>query len=581
MERGSRVVPLEPSSPDDRGRYLNLNTVHRPLLFFSLWIVVLMLVMTIGDEQWWALELLRANLPYLIVVLVLTSLAAVLPHMRPPFSKGASLPGLILLALLFVVVPILLWKFRMQLFLPPPAGLGDSLLLLEHVPVYSRLLGYLDTIDELLELYVRSRAYLWLNDSRGLPIEEVYAYISYAALIPYLLFVYVLWQKRSFPERLALLALTVAVPAVQLYAGYVENYTIASTFLFGTLAWGARLLEERPQAAPSVRPLLLLALLAGVGALFHLIVGLLLPALAYFAWVYCERRPGAFVRGAFAAGLCAVLLFGACALYFLTLAPHPPIPADSHFANPPVLNPSRWFSADHVIGHLNLFLLASPAAPAALLTLLLYGSPDRKRWSWIPDLPTRFLAIATLTLLAWSFVWNGIIGLPADWDLLTMFQGPLNLYLWFLFVHAGRQNPATPSTRLALAMLALNLLVTAAWITRNAEDSEASRANLKRAHENVELFLERTAADPVYEIVSAEHGLERQRIYIQVSLFIVRSRARLAQVPQNETTRAQLERLEIGRQKFERWILLPPAEFENERAEIWNELSALNREING
>ena len=540
-----------------------------------------MLLMTVVGEQWWALELLRDNLPYLIAVLVLTSIAAVLPRMRAPFSERALLPGLILLAMLFIVVPILLWKFRMRLFLPPPDGLGDSLLLLEHVPVYSHLLGYLDTIDELLELYIRSRAYLWLNDSDGLQIEDVYAYVSYAGLVPYLLFIFVLWQKRSFPERVALLALTVAVPAVQLYAGYVENYTLASTFLFGTLACGARLLEEKPQGTTSTRGLLLLALLASVGALLHLIVGLLLPALVYFAWVYCERRPGNFFRGAFVAGLCAALLFGACALYFWSAAPHPPIPADSHFANPPVLNPSRWFGAEHVIGHLNLFLLASPAAPAALLALLLYGSPDRKSWRWLPDLPTRFLAIAALTLLAWSFVWNGIIGLPADWDLLTMFQGPLNLYLWFLFLHAGRQNTATPSTRLALAMLALNLLVTVAWITRNAEDSQTSRENRNRAHENVQLFLERTAADPIYENVAENYGLERQRTYIQVSLFIGRSRARLAQEPQNETTRAQLERLERGRQKFERWITLPPAEFENERAEIWNELSALNREING
>ncbi|MEQ9363001.1 MAG: hypothetical protein RIF32_02090, partial [Leptospirales bacterium] len=166
------------------------------------------------------------------------------------FGRWSSL---MLWGLLLGSAILLLFQFRQRLFLAPPDGLGDSLLILEQVPVYTHLRGYLDSFDELLELYWHSRLYLFTSESFSWHVEDAYALLSIASFALYGTVVFYFLIRRSLFEILAGLALLIFVPALQLFAGYVEHYTIATSWMALSILTGAYALERKGRAdAPPI-----------------------------------------------------------------------------------------------------------------------------------------------------------------------------------------------------------------------------------------------------------------------------------------------------------------------------------------
>ncbi len=523
------------------------------------------------------------------------------------FAPSARLSAGIAGAFAFLGV-LLLWIFRQRLFLAPPEGLGDSVLILEHVPVYARFMGYLDSFDELLVLFLRSKFYLWSSQNLGLQIEESYGVISTGAFVLYAALIVWFLRGRSIAAWLYGLTLFVFAPGLQLFAGYVEHYTLPSLYLSMTLFFAARCLEE-PDGADAANQagtflrhgpglaVAITAALAAITALHHMITTAMAPALVYFVWMLARRdsaqtsyaenlRPFAALAGraVLAAGPILLLTWA----YFLYLAEPRLAFGDSHAASPPVHRPSTLLSLAHARDMLNLLFLAVPVAPALLLLLL--ALPGRGPRDLVATPVLRFTLLATLLFGGITFIVKSLIGFPGDWDLLTFFRIPLSLYVFYLFRRILQSDDApgrfVVSTALPL-LFVLSTTFTGAWIGRNAaltvspEVAEESRLNLNDAHRHVELFFEVIGNDPVYAELAARYP-ERRKLYILVKLFLIRSEERVKTRDFSDAERAELlPRLETAGAEFSRWILLPKDEHGNAHRAVWDRLTELNLRING
>ncbi len=441
----------------------------------------------------------------------------------------------------------LFYLIRMRLFLPPPAGLGDSLLLLEHVPVYTRLFGYLDSFDELLGLYIGSRAYLIFAELWNWPVEQAYAVLSSAAGGLYVLGVLGFLRGRQVAVVISGLALFLGSPAIQLYAGYVENYTLAALALAGCLFYAGRALEapaqERP---PPARSVLILAALAAIGVLLHGVVAFLGPALVYFTWRAADGNITAFTRlGSRATGVAGVII-GPVWVYFFFFAPSPVDFFESFAYRPAILPPGQWFTSAHLLNLGNLVLLAAPGG-LALLLLALPGvvragrhRPGQVLTRLAPEPVQVFFGVATLGFAAHVFVWNPLIGFPADWDLFTMFQAPLHGFVFYrLIARPGAYGArGRPGPTVIAGLVFITLTTTSAWLYRNAQDSPASTANRARATANAGRFSRLIENDEDFARIR-DH--RRRKQYVKGLLFVLRSRDALAARPGPEATALGLE----------------------------------------
>lgn len=487
------------------------------------------------------------------------------------------------------------WIFRQRLFLPPPEGLGDSLDLLRRIPVFTTLFGYQDSFDEILSLYVRSRLFALLS---GFGWNAADAGALWSCLCGALAVAITLIYLRREGPKVFLLGclLLLGVPATQLYYGYVENYSGAHVAVLAVLLAGSRLLSNREESQLTYK-LIGLALVAALGAMFHLMVACTLPALAFLVWRLSTNWLS-FVKLALAAGASAAVLIGCVWLYFLALHPYPIALFDAHLLHPPFYPPRELFSPKHLFDQANLWLLCAPAALFLLPTVLqlaigtspasaamptpqkagkvsgnsgqMEQSPERwageQRW----ELPI-FFGLCAATYCFWGFVWNPLLGFPADWDLLCFFALPLHLLVFEICrpAFAGRWWPSLRPPLWSVALVCLGL--TFAWVARNAHESPQSKHNLQEAADQAQRFLAWQAGDPLYPRLA--HARKKQ--YIKTRLFAFRADAQLS-VDESAQARVLRKRLQKAIDAYAAIVLLDEESFQTRLAPIWKELTAIN-----
>lgn len=488
----------------------------------------------------------------------------------------------------------LLLFFRFRLFLPPPQGSGDSLLLLEHVPAYSRIFGFLDSFDEVLDLYVHSRMYLTAR-SYGFYVEDVYAWTSFAAGFAYTAALLFFLRGRPFKHALLGFGLLYFSPGLQLYAGYVENYSLASVCVSISLFIGVRLLErtsEENRISPF--PILVVAVIAALGALFHLLGSPVLFALVYLVWILSGKKFRRFLLWSACAATAALLVLIPAWAFFLTIVENPVSFGASFTASPAILRPSRFFSVSHGLDLLNLLLFASPAG--LFLVAARYGASTgpqgvpggsqtigMKISGLLGGPPGIFPAIAATTYFVHASIWNSHIGFPADWDLFTFFQGPFNLLVFHIAALKDTKRPHADQPielRWTAAPLLLGFFFTLPWLARNASDSDASRRNKEKARANVEDLVREIERDPLFPAVT---GLAEKRNYVKVKLFRIRCLRALEDDKRPDSVKKALRLdLEKATREYER-LMIPRSGISDTAARkiVWDELTRLNLEING
>lgn len=278
---------------------------------------------------------------------------------------------------------------------------------------------------------------------------------------------------------------------MQLFFGYVENYSFAAAGVLTYLWLGLRLLRGEGRLWTP-------ALLLGVTIALHPSTAVLLLSLLYLGKFQVSGRFGTSPLSAF-----VQLVLPLCFVLFLTvilmergnhglnalLTNDRPGGGDARWFVPLFQVSTRWehytmFSWLHLRDFINEQILVAPAVLPSLLTVGLFAlyhrllrfRSDPNEFDYTTLTPSytlllsatqerRFLLIAALSYLGLTFVWNPDYGGQRDWDLFSLAAVPAALLLaWWLSTLLSFYRYFVAA---ALPLLMFQALHTAAWIYQN------------------------------------------------------------------------------------------------------------------
>ncbi|MCS7222369.1 MAG: hypothetical protein RML36_04280 [Anaerolineae bacterium] len=273
--------------------------------------------------------------------------------------------------------------------------------------------------------------------------------------------------KRSLPPLT--FGLVITLGTIQLFFGYVENYTLMSLgmMVYLWLAW--RCLQGR------LMPVWPATALAITHAL-HPSTLLLAPSLVYLGWAWARRRAGtsgglvaawqiALPMIVVSGGVITLMESGGHGLAYL-VGEDRPGGGDGRWLVPLFKTTTRWehytmFSWGHLLDIVNEQLLIAPVVLPALVCLALLAWPQmRHGTTW-----THLLCLASGAYLLFIWTWNPDYGGQRDWDLFAPAAIPLTLLL-------ADRLAAVLSDREALLqagvmLIAAQALHTIAWVYQN------------------------------------------------------------------------------------------------------------------
>lgn len=437
------------------------------LRFLALLLVGLSLAAPLFREAnaWgvWPATYLSVGWLWLLAALVvaLVFLGDRVPWRRLSPELGA--PWVRLIVALLAVIPFYLFRLRHLRW-------GDAYILIHAIPHPEARLTY--TWQAPLDLFIHAKAWALGNRWFGWPDPTpIYWLISAVAGV---VFIWVLWGLadwlgRDRVERGLLFGLIATLGLIQLFFGYIENYTIMTV---GVLIYiGLALRAVRGELA-----LLWPAAALAVTHAFHPSTIILTPSLLYLAW-QLWRRP---VRPASATRLVAqialpYLLVLAGVFAFMTVGGHglsallstdAPGGGDRRWFVPLFQTSTRWehytlFSSGHLVDIVNEQLLV---APAIWPGLLLAGIFAWRRLPW-RDPAFRLLGVMAVCYLLLTLTWNADYGGQRDWDLFAPAALPAAVLCGYAL---SRALPERGALRTAgWALIATQFFHTALWIYQN------------------------------------------------------------------------------------------------------------------
>ena len=308
----------------------------------------------------------------------------------------------------------------------------------------------------------------------GGSVAQVYATISIVSgmLFVYLMLNFALHLGRDQLERATIAGLVLSTGSMQLFFGYVENYTLISVGLLISMIVGWLALQGRIQP---FWPILSLS----VTNCFHPSTVFLWPGMFWLMW-RCYQR--GHVRGA--DGLVQLvitpLLIGGTVFAIMEMGGHGlnslagadrPGGGDGiwfvpFFAVDPTNPWQRYsmFSPAHLLDWANIHLLISPfGLPLIGLTMwhstrTLFATTQERDFA-------EFLGLTSLMYVGLTFVWNADYGGQKDWDLFAPSAFVYTVLVGYCLVRA---MPHRAELREAgLFAIAVSLLHTASWIFAN------------------------------------------------------------------------------------------------------------------
>jgi hypothetical protein len=323
---------------------------------------------------------------------------------------------------------------------------GDAYILVNAIPHPEAKLTYVWQAP--LDVFVHAK--LWAAGNRwfGWPDPTpVYWILSTLAGV---FFVWTLlglavWLGRNTTERALVVGLVATLGTMQLFFGYVENYSIMT---LGVLVYVWLALRALRGEIALVWPAVVLALTHG----FHPSTLVLAPSLLYLAW---ERMRAGMDRSWLRAlasvavpyaivglGVTALMSSGGHGLGAL-MGEDFPGGGDRRWFVPLFEARTRWerytmFSAGHVLDIVNQQLLSAPVVwPALALSLVI----ARSRLPW-RDPAFRLLAVMAVSYLMLTLAWNPDYGGQRDWDLFAPAAIPAAVWLAYGLPRALPELPA-------------------------------------------------------------------------------------------------------------------------------------------
>jgi hypothetical protein len=319
-----------------------------------------------------------------------------------------------------------------------------------------------------LDVFVHSQLWLALGERLGWEdAMPVYRWLSPLAGALFLGVTLALVRERRPAPGWLTYGLLTTLGLMQLFFGYVENYSFAAVGVLAFLWLGLRVLA-------GVSPLWLAALVLALTNATHPSTVVLAPALLYLGWRRWQGNQGAG-RVVLEMALPMALVGGATFVWmelsghgvYALLNTDRPGGGDARWFVPLFETTTRWehytmFSWPHLRDWLNGQMLVAPIVLPSLAVLGLGGWFLRRRRASAD--PIGFLAIASVCYLVFTFVWNPDYGGQRDWDLFSLAALPTTLLL------AAVTAQVLVQRRWLLGLLALIILQawhTAAWVYQN------------------------------------------------------------------------------------------------------------------
>jgi hypothetical protein len=349
-----------------------------------------------------------------------------------------------------------------------------------------------------LSIYIHAQLWFLLNPVLGVGVDTLYAITSILSGIGFVYILFLLADSlgRNWAEKAIIFGLVITTGSMQLFFGYVENYTVISLGLTLTLYLGVRCLGgEMSLIWPS--------LALSVTNAFHPSTIVLWPAMGYVGWQVAGRRFSVRAKAFEWAKLALppILVFAGLAV-LMTAGGHGPgamlvddrpggadgIPFVPLFRVTTEWQHYTMFSLDHLLDWANEHFLISPFGLPLLLLALVTGiisrwksggssqedgqSPDGLRSAHDDSGVTVFLTIASLAYLLLTFVWNADYGGRRDWDLFAPSAFVYTLLAAYLLARQLGDRPQSPESKCTLArvarlLIAASALHTIVWIYYN------------------------------------------------------------------------------------------------------------------
>lgn len=333
-----------------------------------------------------------------------------------------------------------------------------------------------------LDVYLHSQFWLAFGmQNNWQDAMPVYHLLSPIAGAIYLAALLQLAADRDFAPAWLTYGLMATLGLIQLFFGYVENYSFAAAGILLYLWLGRRVLQGRS-------PLWLAALLLGITNATHPSTLVLGPSLLYLAWNRWRRGTIPPWRVVMESALPPLLVAGGT-LWLMEAGGHGlaalfttdrPGGSDARWFVPLWGTSSRWeaytlLSWLHLRDLLNQMLLVAPITVPGLLWI---GLVTRRNLAALANgnIKTdgdikegegdtrRFLAIAALFHLLLIVLWNPDYGGQRDWDLFSLAWIPTTL--WLVSIARAGLNNATLVIGF-VPLILLQALHSAAWVYQN------------------------------------------------------------------------------------------------------------------
>ena len=316
---------------------------------------------------------------------------------------------------------------------------------------------------------------LWAEPTLGWGVDTVYAAVSVLCGGLFVFFALKLSQALgdNFTQRATVAGIILTGGAMQLFFGYIENYTVISLGIIVFLWFGLR-------AARGQSPLWYTTFALSLTNAFHPSTIVLWGAPLYLAWK--QYRAGQSQFDILQAILLPPLLVGSVVLSMMEWGNHglsafscddrPGVGDHIWFVPLSLDSVSEWqryamFSWGHFLDWGNEVLLTMPFA-APLLALA-----GAKLWRMRAELSekwktqTFFLGIAGVGYLLLTWAWNADYGIQKDWDLFSPASFVVNLLAGVLWIRAWR-NDKSMLSKSAFVVIAMGGWHTLAWVLSNA-----------------------------------------------------------------------------------------------------------------
>lgn len=389
------------------------------------------------------------------------------PVLAPALRRlRLSSRGLHLAVALLCAAPFLIFRLRHLRW-------GDAYILVKAIPHPDARLTY--TWQAPLDLFLHAKAWQLGHRVFGWadPIP-VYLIISTLAGVAFVWIVLRLatWLGRDRAERALIAGLLLTLGLMELFFGYIENYTLVAV---GVLVYAWLALRAVRGEVGLVWPATVLALAHAT----HPSSIILAPSLLYLAWLQVQRAPGtrrgpaaraALMRIAVPyvlvlAGVLALMTAGGHGVSAL-LSADAPGGGDHNWFVPLFKTSTRWehytmFSLGHLLDIVNEQLLVAPAIlpGLALAALLAWGRLPRR------DPAFRLLGLLTGLYLLLILTWNPDYGGQRDWDLFSLASLPAALWLAYTLPRALPERAALRAA--GWALISAQAFHTIAWVYSN------------------------------------------------------------------------------------------------------------------